>query len=115
MSMTPEQKQIAIAEFEGWTNCQLIQDDPMGRPPNVSDQFKHLPPYLNSRDAICGAVEKLDDWDDNGKDKAEYSERLAYVVGANWGSNNVEDRRRIFEATASQMADALLLTLRYQI
>ena len=114
--MTTEQKRITIAEFDGWEKCQLIYGDPMGRPPNVSDQFKHLPPYLTSRDAICGAVAKLPDWDDDGgKDKAEYSERLAYVVGANWGSNNVEDRRRIFEATAAQMADALLLTLGYQI
>lgn len=116
MNMTTEQKQIAIAEFEGWKNhaSEPFQDwrNPNGLGCNTSTG---LPPYFTSRDAICGAVAKLPDWDDNGKDKAEYSERLAYVVGANWSSNNVEDRRRIFEATASQMADALLLTLGHQI
>lgn len=117
MNMTPEQKQIAIAEFEGWKIHP--QDRFIVIPPNSPHSVQPLsaiPPYLTSRDAICGAVEKLPDWDDdNGKDKAEYSERLAYVVGANWGSNNVEDRRRIVEATAAQMADALLLTLGHQI
>ena len=110
--MTPEQKRIAIAEFDGWK--ELRDDRWKIAETGIVERF--LPPYLTSRDAICGAVAKLPDWDDdNGKDKAEYSERLAYVVGANWSSNNVEDRRRIFEATASQMADALLLTLGHVI
>lgn len=111
MQMTPEQKVITIAEFEGW------RTDKRGFGwLNPSGCYDHFPPYLTSRDAICCAVAKLPDWDDdNGKDKAEYSERLAYVVGANWASNNVEDRRRIFEATAAQMADALLLTLGFEV
>jgi hypothetical protein len=120
MNMTTEQKQIAIAEWDGF-----IEDEPWldgrrcwirkDKPAHIGYEESDIPPYLISRDAICGAVAKLPDWDENGKDKAEYSERLAYVVGANWSSNNVEDRRRIFEATASQMADALLLTLGHQI
>jgi len=112
MNMTTEQKQIAIAEFDGQTcdNCGEILCGCA-----MVEIGSGTPDYLTSRDAICGAVAKLPDWDENGKDKAEYSERLAYVVGANWSSNNVEDRRRIFEATASQMADALLLTLGHQI
>lgn len=111
MSMTTEQRRIAIAEFEGWKELR----DGRWKLAETGIVERFLPPYLTSRDAICGAVAKLPDWDEDGKDKAEYSERLAYVVGANWGSNNAEDRRRIFEATAAQMADALLLTLGYQI
>lgn len=119
--MTPEQKIIAIAKFEGIQKqkCSRIggcfYELGISGPCKCDTDELETPPYLTSRDAICGAVARLPDWDENGKDKAEYSERLAYVVGANWSSNNVEDRRRIFEVTASQMANALLLTLGYEI
>lgn len=111
IKMNDEQKQIAIAEFEGWTSCQLIHGDPMGRPPNVSDQFKHLPPYLTSRDAICGAVTKLDDMK-----FCYFVEHLERVCGTDgWEIMGSEDRRKVLLATPSQMADALLLTLGHVI
>lgn len=109
--MTPEQKIIAIAEFEGWTNCQLIHGDPMGRPPNVSDQFKHLPPYLTSRDAICGAVAGL-----NSMEFCYFVECLERVCKTDgWEIMGSDDRRRMLLATPAQLADALLLTLGYEI
>ena len=114
--MTTEQKQIAIAEFDGWEKCQLIYGDPMGRPPNVSDQFKHLPPYLTSRSAICGVVEKLDDV--RLREYAKHLQEVCYLHCVGIVPDYQRDLRNLAKitlATASQMADALLLTLGYQI
>lgn len=110
--MTPEQKQIAIAEFEGW------KVHPKDRfiviPPNSphSVQPLHtLPPYLTSRDAICGAVAKLD-----SMEFFYFVERLERICGTDgWEIMTSDDMRRILLATPAQLADALLLTLGYEI
>lgn len=114
MNMTNEQRQIAIAEFEGWK--QVGKNKQWLNPSGEPDFAQNIPPYLASRDAICEVVEKLDDLR-----LREYAKHLQEVcclhcVGI------VPDYRcdlrslaKITLATASQMADALLLTLRYQI
>lgn len=104
MSMTTEQKQIAIAEFEGWRE---LRD---GRWKNAETGIveRFLPPYLTSRDAICGAVEKLDE---NQFDNfVFYLQKVTKSIPL--GSNAL---RKILLATPAQITDALLLTLRYQI
>lgn len=135
MQMTPEQKQIAIAEFEGWKIIdvpfmpnQLSPDDKTCFTRKALAHWKgmtvkQLPLYLTSREAICGAVEKLDDW---------HQKRFAYTLLArleNWpekpsfGDGEPLDCKewtagevmKVALATPAQMADALLLTLGYEI
>ena len=50
--MTPEQKIIAIAEFEGFPTEEYRMEEGY-------INTAALPPYLTSRDAICGAVARL--------------------------------------------------------
>lgn len=115
--MTPEQKQIqkqiAIAEWEGWTDISKYtqaKDGWYGYEPNNGPHSK-LPPYLTSRDAICGAVGKLDDME-----FCYFVEHLERVCGTDgWEIMGSEDRRKVLLATPSQMADALLLTLGHVI
>lgn len=115
--MTNEQKQIAIAEFEGWekiTNWKWKNST--GRIYENWSGGCPLPPYLTSRDAICGAVERLDEHkslvfvfklDDLLK------RNLADQAGCEkWGATRV---RNMILATPAQMADALLLTLGFEI
>lgn len=114
--MTPEQKQIAIAEFEG---VQLEEY----RMEEGGFNTAALPPYLTSRDAICGAVEKLDDWR-----KKVFAYTLLSRL-ANWPEKpsfregepldceewTAAEAMKIALATPAQMADALLLTLGFEV
>lgn len=110
--MTDEQIRIAIAEFEGWKIHP--QDRFIVIPPNSPHSVQPLstiPPYLTSRDAICGAVAKLDDMR-----FCYFVEHLERVCGTDgWEIMGSEDRRKVLLATPSQMADALLLTLGHEI
>lgn len=108
--MTPEQKIIAIAEFEGWT-CYKGQ----WWKPNETRVYANLvddaPPYLTSRDAICGAVARLD-----SMEFFYFVEHLERICGTDgWEIMTSDDMRRILLATPTQLADALLLTLGYEI
>lgn len=110
MNMTPEQKRIAIAEFEGWSDISKYtqaKDGWYGYEPNNGPHSK-LPPYLTSRDAICGAVERLDEIKfDNF---VFYLQKVTRSIPL--GSNAL---RKILLATPAQITDALLLTLGHQI
>ena len=112
MSMTTEQRQIAIAEFEGWKELR----DGRWKIAETGVVERFLPPYLTSRDAICGVVEKLDD-----VRLREYAKHLQEVCHLHCVGIVPDYRRdlrnlaKITLATPSQMADALLLTLGYQI
>ena len=132
MNMTTEQKQIAIAEFEGWKECKYVEGLKyvLGIPPKIwkgncilglHEAF--APPYLTSREAICGAVGKLDK-----ARLAAFAAKLENVVfssekpkpfkeGDYFGYIELppEDITAIILATPAQMADALLLTLGHQI
>jgi hypothetical protein len=116
--MTPEQKQIAIAEFEGWSDISKYtqaKDGWYGYEPNNGPHSK-LPPYLTSRDAICGAVGKLDDL--RLREYAKHLQEVCHLHCVGIVPDYRRDLRNLAKitlATASQMADALLLTLRYQI
>lgn len=117
MNMTTEQKQIAIAEFEGWTNhaAEPFQDwrDSNGLGCNTSTG---LPPYLTSRDAICEVVEKLDDL--RLCEYAKHLQEICYLHCVGIVPDYRRDLRNLAKitlATPSQMADALLLTLGHQI
>lgn len=114
MSMTNEQRQIAIAEFEGWK--QVGKNKQWLNPSGGCDFAQNIPPYLTSRDAICEVVEKLDDL--RLRKYAKHLQEVCYLhcVGI------VPDYRRDLHnlakltlASPDQMADALLLTLGYQI
>lgn len=132
MQMTPEQKQIAIAEWDGWEKCRYVEGlkDVLGIPPKTwkGDCISGLneawvPPYLTSRDAICGAAGKLDDWRkkvfaytllsrlDNWPEKPSFREGEPLDC-EEWTAGEV---MKVALATPAQMADALLLTLGYEI
>ena len=108
--MTPEQKIITIAEFEGWTDISKYtqaNNGWCGYEPESGPHSK-LPPYLTSRDAICGAVARLDE---NTFDY--FVIHLQKVTGSvPLGPNAL---RKILLATPAQLADALLLTLGHEI
>lgn len=111
--MTLEQKIIAIAEFEGF-----IEDEPWldgrrcwirkDKPAHIGYEESDIPPYLTSRDAICGAVARLDE---NTFD--DFVIHLQKVTGGVPLEPNA--LRKILLATPAQLADALLLTLGYEI
>lgn len=121
--MTPEQKQIAIAEFEFWSMRQPYSGEyqigQFTEEWNSKDGFpKELPerhsppPYLTSRDAICGAVARLPFLLKNN-----FNSNLAKLVGGKvYEVANDDDLLFKFAtATPAQLADALLLTLGYEI
>lgn len=143
--MTLEQKQIAIAEWEGIPTKKVwrvrykdksfdypseIEASTMASfachsfglnkdevsPPEEAEVPSRLPPYLTSRDAICGAVGKLDD-----VSLREYAKRLQevchhYCVGVVPDyQHDLRSLAKITLATPAQMADALLLTLGFEV
>jgi hypothetical protein len=114
MSMTSEQRQIAIAEFEGWK--QVGKNKKWLNPSGEWDFAQNIPPYLTSRDAICEVVEKLDDL--RLREYAKHLQEVCHLHCVGIVPDYRRDLRNLAKitlATASQMADALLLTLRYQI
>ena len=110
--MTPEQKIIAIAEFEGWKKVTNPQHTSIVEGLRPEDgKMWGVPPYLTSRDAICGAVARLD-----SMDFYYFVENLEQVCKTDgWEIMGSDDRRRMLLATPAQLADALLLTLGYEI
>lgn len=132
MNMTTEQKQIAIAEFEGWKECKYVEgvNCVFGIPPKTWKgnyifglHEAWAPPYLTSREAICGAVAKLDDWRKKVfaytllSNLESWPEKPSFLEGEplcceEW---TAAEAIKIALATPSQMADALLLTLGHQI
>ena len=121
--MTPEQKQIAIAEFDGYKPCPATKIWYALGPDEILAGYKDgivapIPPYLTSRDAICGAVARLD-----GDKKRVFSHMLRDIVFGikpEVGISHIVDIRaeeitNMILATPAQLADALLLTLGYEI
>ena len=112
MNMTTEQKRIAIAEFEGWKELR----DGRWKLAETGIVERFLPSYLTSRDAICGAVEKLDDV--RLSEYAKHLQDVCYLHCVGIVPDYRRDLRNLAKitlATAAQMADALLLTLGHQI
>lgn len=142
--MTPEQKIITIAEFEGikpsrewkvplhadWSIirlsskaeaekerqkhqewCVSIGEKDESKAPEEYDEWSDAPPYLTSRDAIYGAVARLDDMEFCYF--VEHLERVCKTDG--WEIMGPIERRRMILATPSQLADALLLTLGHEL
>lgn len=107
--MTPEQKQIAIAEFEGISIEEYRMEE-------GCINTSALPPYLTSRDAICGALARLDD-----VRLREYAKHLQevchqYCVGVVPDyQHDLRSLAKLTLATPAQLADALLLTLGYEL
>ncbi len=114
--MTPEQKIITIAEFEGWKELR----DGRWKLAETGIVERFLPPYLTSRDAICGAVAKLDD-----EQKRVFANTLYDLhLGCDHDHEGYHPREirissldltAMIVATPAQLADALLLTLGYEI
>lgn len=102
--MTDEEIRIKVAESLGLCIEEYRMED-------GTVNIAALPNYLTSRDAICGAVAKLDDMR-----FCYFVEHLERVCGTDgWEIMGSEDRRKVLLATPSQMADALLLTLGHVI
>lgn len=104
--MTPEQKQIAIAEWEGIPTHKVFR-----MKFKDTEWFDHkvplkIPPYLTSRDAICGAVARL-----GNLEKGKFVDHLISLDSMSTDSLTFN----LITATPAQMADALLLTLGYEI
>lgn len=106
--MTPEQKIIAIAEFEGWSELR----DGRWKLAETGIVERFLPPYLTSRDAICGAVARLD-----ALQGAKFVPHLAKVQGWTYQHESTfsDSIFSLITATPAQLAIALLLTLGYEI
>jgi hypothetical protein len=102
--LTPEQKRIAIAEACGWASLQVIHGDPMGRPPNVKDEYRFPPDYLNDLNAMASAVMTLDI-----VSKRVFAETLRQVCDDELPGDVLGDEFVIQNATAAQRADAFLL------
>jgi hypothetical protein len=134
MQMTPEQKQIAIAEFEGWKIIdvpfmpnQLSPDDKTCFTRKALAHWKgmtvkQLPLYLTSREAICGAVGRLDKarlaaFAAKLEDVVFSSKSKPFKEGDSFGYIELppEDITAMILATPAQMADALLLTLGFEV
>ena len=120
--MTPEQKIIAIAEFEGWKLINSTGQIPVGMKPPFDrpaiECVDALPPYLTSRDAICGAVARLDD--DKNRVFSHMLRDIVFGIKPEVGISHIVDIRaeeitNMILATPAQLADALLLTLGYEI
>lgn len=121
--MTPEQKIITIAGFEGF-----IEDEPWldgrrcwirkDKPAHIGYEESDIPPYLTSRDAICGAVARLDD--DKKRVFSHMLRDIVFGIKPEVGISHIVDIRaeeitNMILATPAQLADALLLTLGYEI
>ena len=111
--MTTEQKQIAIAEFDGQTcdNCGEILCGCA-----MVEIGSGTPDYLTSREAICKAVGKLDDV--KLSKYAKHLQEVCYLHCVGVVPDYQRDLRNLAKltlATPDQMADALLLTLGHQI
>lgn len=114
--MTPEQKIIAIAEFEGYSRkeCPAGEIEWIGPSPKLQciGRFSpetvpsDIPPYLTSRDAICVAVAKL-----GNLEKGKFVDHLISLDSMSTDSLTFN----MITATPAQLADALLLTLGYEI
>ena len=114
--MTPEQKIIAIAEFEGWKR--VGKNKKWICPSGGWHYVQTLPPYLTSRDAICGAVARLDD--DKKRGFSHMLRDIVFGIKPEVGISHIVDIRaeeitNMILATPAQLADALLLTLGYEI
>ena len=124
--MTPEQKQITIAEWEGWDKKSDFQPEQIHCLKAIWIEAENrgffIPSYLTSRDAICGAVARLDEWRRLvfayrldallRKDRQPYFEQNEPLCCAEWTASEVMS---ILLATPAQMADALLLTLGHKL
>ncbi len=110
--MTPEQKQIAIAEFDGISIEEYRMEE-------GCINTSALPPYLTSRDAICGVVARLDDGQ-----KVKFANYLYDIyLGFNEDVGFHRDEMllsaksvaNMVTSTPAQLSDALLLTLGYEL
>jgi hypothetical protein len=116
--MNTEQKIITIAEFEGWKR--VGKNKKWLCPSGGWHYVQTLPPYLTSRDAICGAVARLDD-----EQKRVFANTLYDLhLGCDHDHEGYHPREirissldltAMFLATPAQLADALLLTLGHEI
>lgn len=102
--MNKELQRIKIAEACGWTSCQIIQGDPMGRPVNVTDQFRIVPNYPEDLNAMHEAEKVLLGMCDNDPQADLWISYLANLVLA--APCCLREH-----ATAAQRADAFCETL----
>ena len=104
--MKPERQQIAIAVANGWTSCQMIHGDAMGRPPNVTDEFRILPDYLNSFDAMSKVFVNMDPWA-----HVQFTSNLIAVYRKNNKQRDGAAAVDLLMASAAEWAEAYLCTL----
>jgi len=110
--MTPEAQRIAIAESCGWKCCEpkpQAKNSPYARWVNKADdirEFRNVPNYGNSLDALREAVRKL-----TGDQRSEFCEQLVDVLKRDSMTAAYIDDFDMLTATAEQQAEALLRTL----
>ena len=115
--MTPEQKIITIAEFEGWKR--VGKNKKWICPSGGWEYVQTLPPYLTSRDAICAAVARLDDERKSKLANYLYDIYLGFSKDEKFHTKNLsmkaEVLTHILVLPAEKIADALLLTLGHEV
>lgn len=120
--MTPQEKRIAIAEFDGWkvwqcNNHGTIKYFPAEhkaegyweigiRMPDYRLDVSNLPDYLNDLNAMHKAEKKL-----TSNEFQVYFDSLVSMIAVSAENPRHGDYPRVVHATASQRADALLLTI----
>ena len=114
--MTPEQKQIAVAEACGWSFVNRLDKHPHGLPPEGRrDRYTSpLPDYLNDLNALAAARDRLIN---SLELRIRWVNTLREVVGLTSPHRNkagapiVSDVDLLF-ATPGQLFEALGLTLK---
>lgn len=91
--MTKEKINMAIAEYCGWASTKMVYGDPMGRPPNTTDEFRIVPNYFENLDLIFSAEKFLKEDDDHASAcyNVELLEKFGYTV-----SISAADRAKMF-------------------
>jgi hypothetical protein len=103
--MKPEKQQMAIASACGWTNIgnQWISAK-SGYSYNESDMIRFAGDFTKDLNAMSEATCRL-----SRAQYAEYGKRLTQIVARD--NSQMDTRFQVFDATASQRAEAFLKTI----
>lgn len=120
--MTPEEKQIEIAEACGWTDCKIIGGLAwFGIPPNETnrdDNYRQIPDYFRDRNVIDQAIRSL-----SQAQQLVFADNLNNLLSAFWEDyyevwyspqGFSSGMLKLILATPEQMAEAFWSTIRYR-
>jgi hypothetical protein len=119
--MSPNAQRIAIAVACGWTYPRIVNEDPMGRPPETTDRFEVVPDYLNDLNAMHEAEKVL-----TPTQREAFAWHLCWgkydwykspelpgnrEPNGSWLEESQADAFKTYHSTAAQRAEAFLRTI----